>query len=257
VKRLLILALLAPATLSAQSALDGTWRIDPHTMQYVGTEKFSLQNGVYRCDSCYPKIDVKADGQDQKVSGSPYFDTCNVRAIDDRNIEIVTKKNGKVVGTSKMTASSDGKELATEFTYVTEGGQSGGGKYGSTRVGAAPTAASKISGEWQPGPLQSATENIVVTTYKASGDGLSMSDLNGASYSAKFDGKDYPFKGDPGISTVAIKKIDSNTVEETFKLDGKIVAANRITVAPNGKTLSFVFEDKLRHVTYKSVATKQ
>jgi len=257
VRGLLILALLAPATLSAQSALDGTWRIDPHSMQYVGTEKFSLQDGEYRCDSCYPKIDVKADGQDQKVSGSPYFDAVSVRVNGDASIEIVNKKNGKTVGTSKMTASDDGKRLTTEFTFVTEGGQSGGGKYGSTRVGAAPTAGSKISGEWQPGPLQSATENIVVTTYKVSGDGLSMSDLNGVSYTAKFDGKDYPFKGDPGATTVALKKIDANTVEETVKLEGKVVTVNRITVAPDGKTLSFVFEDKLRHVTYKSVATKQ
>ena len=255
--RLLILALLAPATLSAQSALDGTWRVDPSTTQYVGTEKRSLQGGVYRCDSCYPKVNVKADGQDQKVSGSPYFDTVSVRAIGDSTIEMVNKKNGKVVGTSKMTASADGKELATEFTYVTEGGQTGGGKYNSTRVGAAPAGTSKISGEWQPGPLQSATESMVVTTYKVNGDGLSNSDLNGGSYSAKFDGKDYPFKGSPGITTVALKKVDSNTVEETYKLNGNVVGVNRITVAPDGKTASFVYEDKLQHVTYKSVATKQ
>jgi hypothetical protein len=256
-KGLLILALLAPTTLSAQNALDGTWRVDPKTTQFVGTEKFSLQDGVYRCDSCYPKIEVKADGQDQKVSGSPYFDAVSVRATDDHSIEIVSKKNGKVVGTEKMTASADGKELTSEFTYVTEGGQSGGGKYGSTRVGAVPAAASKISGEWQPGPLQSATENMVVVTYKVSGDGLSMSDLNGTSYSAKFDGKDYPLKGDPGVTTVALKKIDANTVEETYKLDGEMVSANRITVAPDAKTASFAFEDKLRHVTFKSTATKQ
>ncbi len=256
-KGLLILSLLAPVTLSAQSALDGTWRTDPQSFQIVGTEKFSLQDGVYRCDSCYPKIDVKADGQDQKVSGSPYFDTVSVRAINDHSIEIVNKKNGKVVGTSKVTASEDSKELTNEFTFVAEGGQGGAGKYGSTRVGAPPTAASKISGEWQPGPLQSATENMVVTIYKVSGEGLSMSDLNGDSYSAKFDGKDYPFKGDPGATTVALKKIDANTVEETYKLDGKVVTVNRITVAPDGKTLSFIFEDKLRHMTYKSVARKQ
>jgi hypothetical protein len=39
---------LAPGTMSAQSAFDGTWRIDPHSMQYVGTEAFSLQNPI--CD---------------------------------------------------------------------------------------------------------------------------------------------------------------------------------------------------------------
>ena len=28
----------------AQNAFDGTWRTDPHSMQYVGTETFSLQS---------------------------------------------------------------------------------------------------------------------------------------------------------------------------------------------------------------------
>src|SRR6266704_6691410 len=45
-RRITLVLLLAPGTLFAQSAFDGTWRIDPHSMQYVGTEKYSLQNGV-------------------------------------------------------------------------------------------------------------------------------------------------------------------------------------------------------------------
>jgi hypothetical protein len=252
-----LVLLLAPGTLFAQSAFDGTWRIDPQSMQFVGTENFSLQDGVYRCNSCSPKIDVKADGQDQKVSGSPYSDTINVRAIDDRTVEIVQKKGGKLVATSKVTASENGKELTHEFTFVTEGGQNGNGKYSLTRVGTAPTGANKISGVWQPGNLQSASESMVVVTYRASGDGLSMNDQTGASYSAKFDGKDYPFKGDPGVTSVSLKKIDANTIEETTKRNGKVVAVNRVTVAPDGKTLSFNFEDKLRNVTYKSTAKKQ
>jgi hypothetical protein len=56
---------------------------------------------------------------------------------------------------------------------------------------------------------------------------------------------------------VSLKKIDANTIEETAKRNGKVISVNRITLAPDGKTLSFVFEDKLRDVTYKSTATKQ
>ena len=37
---------LAPGTMFAQSALDETWRIDTHSMQYVGTKTFSLQNAL-------------------------------------------------------------------------------------------------------------------------------------------------------------------------------------------------------------------
>ncbi len=111
---------LTSAVLFAQSTFDGTWRVNLQNTEYLGKENFSLQNGVCRCSSCVPMINVKADGQDQKVSGSPYFDMINVRVVDDRTIESVSKKGGKLTGTSKVTASQDGRTLTTEFSYVTE-----------------------------------------------------------------------------------------------------------------------------------------
>jgi hypothetical protein len=256
-KRLIALVLLVPATLFAQSAFDGTWRTDPESTQYIGHETFSLQNGLYRCSSCVPKIEVKADGQDHKVSGSPYYDTINVRAVDDHTVEIATKKRAKASGTTKVTASEDGKTLTTEFSFITDSGQKGSGKYDSARVGTAPAGANKISGEWQPGKLEGASESITVVTYKATDDGLSMSDQIGDSYTAKFDGKDYPYKGDPGITTVSLKKIDANTIEETDKRNGKVIAVIRLTVAPDGQTLSVSIDDKLGGRAFKSTAKKQ
>ena len=255
--RLLAVLLLAPATLFAQSAFDGTWRTDPQSTEYVGHQNFSLQNGVYRCSTCVPKVEVKADGQDHEVSGSPYYDTINVRTIDDHTVEIISKKGAKVTGTSKETASEDGQTLVTEFTFVTDSGQTGNGRYKSTRVGTAPNGAHKISGEWQPGKLESGSESVFTVTYKATDDGLSMSDLTGDSYAAKFDGKDYPYKGDPGTTTVSLKKIDANTIEETDKRNGKVITVIRLTVSPDGKTLSTTTEDKLAGVTTKGTAQKQ
>jgi len=77
VKKLLLgFLLIAPLTLLAQSSLDGTWRFTPQSAEFGGKpDNFSLQQGVYRCDSCVPKIEVKADGKDHKISGSPYYDT--------------------------------------------------------------------------------------------------------------------------------------------------------------------------------------
>lgn len=49
-------------------------------------EVFLLQNGTYQCKSCVPLISVKADGTDQSVSGSPYFDTISIKAVDDHTI---------------------------------------------------------------------------------------------------------------------------------------------------------------------------
>jgi hypothetical protein len=38
---------------------------------------------MYSCKTCVPPIEVKADGQDQKVTGYPYFDTISVKIVDE------------------------------------------------------------------------------------------------------------------------------------------------------------------------------
>lgn len=257
-KRLLFVVVsLGPTIALAQSAFDGVWRTNLQNTQYLGKESYSLQDGVFRCSTCDPKIDVKADAQDHSVSGSPYFDAVNVRVVDDRTVEVANKKGGKVTSILKLAASKDGKSLASEFANTTESGQKVTGKYTSTRVDAAPASAHKVSGVWQPGKLESLSENVMDVTYKSAADGLSMSDKAGNSYTAKLDGKDYPYKGDPGITTVAVRKIDDRTIEETHKRDGKVVGVNRVTVAPSGKTMSVSYHDKVRDVTMKWTADKQ
>jgi hypothetical protein len=55
-------------------------------------------------------------------------------------------------------------------------------------------------------------------------------------WTAKLDGKDYPVKGDPDRDTVALKKIDDNTLEVTNKKDGKVTNTMKIVVAKDGKS---------------------
>ena len=63
---------------------------------------FLLQNGIYQSKTCVPIINVKADGQDQSVTGSSYDAAVSLEVVDDRSIEETEKKNGKVVAVSKM-----------------------------------------------------------------------------------------------------------------------------------------------------------
>jgi hypothetical protein len=51
---------------------------------------------------------------------------------------------------------------------------------------------------------------MLSVTYKVTADGFAMSDPTGASFTARFDGKEFPLKGDPGIASVSLKKIDEN-----------------------------------------------
>src|ERR1700730_6587162 len=107
----LLFALLTLGAIPAfgQAAFDGTWRLNTQSAQFKGNDKYSVQNGMYRCETCVPKIAVKADGKDHKVSGSPYMDTTQVSEVNDHSVEISSKKAGKPAGKMKMTASDDGK----------------------------------------------------------------------------------------------------------------------------------------------------
>jgi hypothetical protein len=55
-------------------------------------------------------------------------------------------------------------------------------------------------------------------------------------WTGKFDGKDYPVKGDPTSDMRSYRKIDDRTMEFTVKHDGKVIASGRIVVAPDGKS---------------------
>lgn len=53
---------------------------------------------------------------------------------------------------------------------------------------------------------------------------------------AKYDGRDYPVKGDPSRDTVAMTKVDPNTVDIVNKKGTAVVSRMRILVAPDGKS---------------------
>jgi GH15 family glucan-1,4-alpha-glucosidase len=247
----------APASSLAQSPLDGTWRTDMD--QYKPSPKpnvFSVNKGMYNCSSCSPKVDVKADGQDQSVTGQSY-DTVSVREVDPKSIATTTKKNGKTVTEQTRTVSDDGNTLTVKITSHPENSdQTVSVEVTYTRVGKAPAGAHATSGSWRMGKVKE-SENGLTTTYKSSGDELSMSAPTGESYTAKLDSKDYPVKGSYTYNSVSLKRVDERTIEETRKRDGKVIGVSKMTVAPDGKKMTVVSTNKLTGRTSTSVAEKQ
>jgi hypothetical protein len=63
-------------------------------------------------------------------------------------------------------------------------------------------------------------------------------------YTAKYDGKDSPVTGVAYADTIALKRIDANTVESTMKKAGTAVMTVRATISPDGKTRTAVFTGK-------------
>jgi hypothetical protein len=58
---------------------------------------YLLAKGMFRCSGCMADMEVKADGYDQKVAETAYWDTLNVQMVDAHTVEIIAKKAGKTM----------------------------------------------------------------------------------------------------------------------------------------------------------------
>ena len=112
------------------------------------------------------------------------------------------------------------------------------------RSGSKSTGGSLLSGDWITDKVENVSENGRTFMLEATAAGLKMTAPTGEGFDAQFDGKDYPMTGVPGNSTVSLKRIDRNTIEETDKRDGKVISTARMTVAGGGRTMTMVLRDK-------------
>jgi hypothetical protein len=242
------------------NALSGTWKVD---MKQVNWSKkpdvYLLSGGMYECKTCVPAIKVKADGSDQPITGHPYFDTMTIQVVDDHTIKEIDKKNGKVVGESSTTVSSDGNTMNFEFTDSsnTNGGPPVTGKGSETRVAKGPAGSHAVSGSWRMAEMGDLSDNASAYTFAFKGDELTMTNPTGQTYTAKLDGTDAPMKGDPGVTSVSVKMLGKSTLEEIYKRDGKPISVVKTTADPDGKTVHVVVTDKLHNTTTEFKAVRQ
>lgn len=252
-------ALFIPMTTAAQKAFDGTWKVDLSAMNPSKPDMFLLQDGMYECKTCNPPYKIKADGTDQPISGNPYIDTVAIKVVNDHEIEETDKKGGKEVGHSKSTVSADGNTVAFEFTDSsnTNGGAPVTGHGQATNVAKGPEGSHAVSGSWKASKIEGLSDNGAFWTYKVNGDEITMTTPTGQSYTAKLDGTEAPMKGDPGVTSVSVKMIGSDTLEETDKRGGMVIGVSHMTVGSDGKRAKIKYEDKLQDRTNEIAAVKQ
>ena len=242
----------------AAGPFDGTWKVDLKKAKLsTEADTFLFQNGRFQCPTCTPKIDIKADGTDQPQAGSPYFDTIAVKIVDDRTIDFTRKKDGKVVAKGRRTLRPDGQVMLVDATtYPSASAQAVTNKSKLVRVAAGPSGAHACSGSWRQEDAE-ISDNGLTATLKSIDNGFALTTPTGEAFEAKFDGKDYAYKGNPGVSHVSLRRIDQNTFEEVDKKDGKIVGVVRWKANTDGKTMDITYEDKLRGRTETYVMVKQ
>ena len=253
-KSLLIAMLFMAGGLCAQSPFDGTWVINSDSVQLSEKpEVYVLSEGTF---CCLPSVSkVKADGHDHKVAASAYADSESVRVVDAHTVEVITKKDGRIMYTETYAVSADANTL-TKMSKDTTEAEAVMVETVYQRVDKGPADSHAISGSWRAHKLKR-SKNGSIIKYKCTADGFSAETSLGEKFDAKFDGKYYPVEDDPGHTMVSLKLVNTNTVEQTGERDGKIVSVMRLTVSPDGKSIHAVFENKEGNTTSTVEMQKQ
>jgi hypothetical protein len=145
------------------------------TLEFSGApEEYLLENGMYHCLSCTPKVDVRTDGSDQKIVGHAY-DTFAVPVLDANSVEFTSKKAGKSIFVAMETVSPDGQTMTEDFTNTTEA-QPVSGKANFTRVRKRPPGAHALSGSWSMQTVKNDSREGPLSTYESTKDGMKWSD---------------------------------------------------------------------------------
>jgi len=217
---------------------DGTWKVDLDQSSFP-TEPyvFSVSNGMYDCDSCVPKIHIKADGNDQAATSESRYTTA-VMEVDSHTIRIISKTNGKTVSEQIDTALGDGRKLEVERNdFPLAGGKPKETKYEYERIGEALANANSTSGSWRMREVK-ASENGLLVTFKNIGRELAASSPLGISWKARYDGKDFPVNGSYSTDSVSLRQINVREVVATYKQGGHVVRIDDMTVSADGNTLT-------------------
>ena len=235
--------LCVPAVSHAQAAFNGTWRIDMATAKFSPKPfTFYIGHGWYHCVSCDTPFTVPADGKEHPVTGQP-FDSINVTIVNPQTISMTEIERRQGVAEQTRTVSANGKTLTVKTTsHPQNSSKPVTFEVTAKRDGVAPSDVHATSGNWVT-PKASGSENALLTTYKVTGDQMTMTDPTGDTYTAKFDGQDYPAKGSYGLDAVALKLLNPHSIQETDKLKGKVVETDTMTVSPNGKTMTITATD--------------
>jgi hypothetical protein len=90
--------------------------------------------------------------------------------------------------------------------------------------GPPPKSETRVAELWE-------TDGLKFTATGVGADGAPFT--QGAS--VHYDGKDYKYTGSPAFDTIAVKRVNANTIAYTTKKGGKVVVTGTFVVSKNGK----------------------
>jgi len=207
------------STLLTQSRFEGTWEMKMDTARFSGgAEAYLLDQGIYHCLTCVPRVDVEMNGADQNVSGHPSFDSIAVRVKSANAVEFIMKKRGRPTFSCTETVSPSGNIMTEDFSDRPTS-QPFTGKAVFVRRTRGTPGSHLLSGSWEMRTLTNLDGKGPTTSFQAT-------------------------KEDAGHSAVSLRMLRDGTIEEMDKQNGKIVRITRMTVSRDGQSMRVKSIDK-------------
>jgi hypothetical protein len=255
---LLLAALAVPAAARANSPFDGQWVADLDTQSGLPTDVYRVANGTYRCDSCTPPRAYPADGRPHSIPGDPQVAWESVTIAGPRTI--VTRIEGPTLSrVTTMTVAPDDR-TATYTTNDRRPGVKGPLRtvYVARRAAPAPAGAHRVSGTWQGVRYVAVPEQVRTTGLHVDGDRLTYRHPLGYTFTATFGGGFVPVHGPYKTPVLAaVRQVDSRTIEETRKSDGRIVLVRTYAVSADGRSLAIASTDPATGRTFRITAHRR
>ena len=121
----------------AADANMGTWKLNEakskyapgspknHTVVYVaaGDSVKVIVDGVSDGKPVHNEWTGKYDGKDYPVTGDPNYDSRSYTKVDERTVDLNTKKAGKVMTTGRIVVAADGKSRTLTTTTTDASGK--------------------------------------------------------------------------------------------------------------------------------------
>jgi hypothetical protein len=228
---------MAALALRAADPRIGAWMLVSAQSTLTPPNKLSvlpLHDAVHVVISGETHVDftAKMDGHESSVQGNPQFNRVELKKIDKLQAEVKEKKDGVVVATVRDKLSADAKEL----TITTSERNHAIRTTVWTRTGGTKVADNLFAGEWTEDLSKSRLRQGL--TLKIEADGAEGVRFAGDfSYTARFDGKDYPLKTSRN-DTVKLDLIDAHTVESAYRRDEQVTEKDRWVVSADGQQMT-------------------
>jgi hypothetical protein len=229
---------LCALAVSAADPFVGTWVLNAEESRIRSGLRMTIERWgqAFRYSSGGVEFTALLDGAEYPLRGITSKATVSLKRVDERTVERTYSRDGMPVTCATLTVSPDGRFLKVSIRRVDQDGQ--GPQWVNTYQKAAGSEGKDpFAGTWDRNPIRLIGNSPSGIAFEAHGENGLRFTSDQVEYSAKPDGKEYPVRGTIVANSVALKRIDTRTLEEDWKDNGKVAANVLRAVTADGVEL--------------------